>query len=118
MTERALRLSHVVVRIISTINIVFLGFSAVCTRYFPSLDHAMVNVWGFWLCLFDLPSAIRRRVYMILRNDIRHIQLFTLRLLHPPLLRAFRVPVANRSPFSLCFVASFLPPSRDKIPAL
>jgi hypothetical protein len=59
MTERALRLSHVVVRIISTINIVFLGFSAVCTRYFPSLDHAMVNdplgiIMLFWTMITSL----------------------------------------------------------------
>lgn len=59
MTERALRLSHVLVRTIAATNIAYLGFGLVCDRYFSGLGHVIVNsppgrIMLFWTMVTTL----------------------------------------------------------------
>ncbi len=53
MTERWMRLSHVVVRMVATITLADLGIVVVSERYYPAFSHALANsrlgaIQTFW----------------------------------------------------------------------
>jgi hypothetical protein len=65
MTERALRLSHRLVRVIAMITLIGLGVTLACERYSSTHCHALANSWlGMILTFWTIAMSLLLPLYV------------------------------------------------------
>jgi hypothetical protein len=65
MTESDMQISHIVVRTVATITLVYLGLALACARYPSSFCHTVANGWsGMIMTLLTIFTSLLLPLYV------------------------------------------------------